>query len=176
MSQIEVDSQRPTDGTAAPSGATTLDILATVRIEAEVRRVLYALATPEYMEAWLQLPEVERVECHPEQRSFDRFRIDLHCSGNRQQSIYGSCLLCKPNRVTYLWERDHSGSRFKSVVEIHLFGGPSQCTLRLKHSGLSSHEDREWHSTMWQQSLVRLCKLMEGIVLESKACSELAVN
>jgi uncharacterized protein YndB with AHSA1/START domain len=43
-----------------------LDILASEQIEAEVRRVLYALTTPEYMEAWLRFPEVDRIECRPE--------------------------------------------------------------------------------------------------------------
>jgi hypothetical protein len=41
-----------------------LDVSDSVQIQAEAQRVLYALATPEYMEAWLQLPEVDRVEGH----------------------------------------------------------------------------------------------------------------
>ena len=60
------------------------DILGGTRIEAETRRVLYALAMPEYLEAWLQFPDINRIECHPEERSYDRFRIDLFSS---------SCLL-----------------------------------------------------------------------------------
>lgn len=163
MSQTELGPVDTVEGLPTASCPIAKDIFASVRIEAEVRRVLYALATPEYMEAWLQLPEVERVECHPEQRSFDRFRIDLLSAGKRQQSIYGSCLLCKPNRVTYLWERDNSGSRFRSVVEIHLLGARSHCTLSLKHSGLSSENEKMWHSAMWNQSLIKLCRLLEGI-------------
>jgi hypothetical protein len=145
------------------SGRIALNILASVKIEAEVRRVLYALATPEYMEAWLQLPEVDRVECHTERRSFDRFRIDLLSCGERRQSIYGSCQLAKPNKVTYLWERDYAGTRVRSMIQIRLLGGPTNCTLRLKHSGLSNPEEIEWYSAMWRGSLVKLCTLIEGI-------------
>ncbi len=145
------------------SGRIALNILASVKIEAEVRRVLYALATPEYMEAWLQVPEVDRVECHAERRSFDRFRIDLLSSGERRQSIYGSCQLAKPNRVTYLWERDYAGMRVRSMIQIRLLGGPTNCTLRLKHTGLSNPEDIEWYSAMWRGSLLKLCTLIEGI-------------
>jgi uncharacterized protein YndB with AHSA1/START domain len=141
----------------------SLDVSDSIYIQAEVQRVLYALATPEYMEAWLELPDIERVECHSEQRAFDRFRIDMLASGKRRQSIYGSCLLCKPNRITYLWERDHGGSRARSMVEIHLLGGPTRCVLKLKHSGLSRQDERDWHSTMWRQSLVKLCRLIEGV-------------
>jgi hypothetical protein len=170
MSETKLDTADTIDGLLAASCPITTDIFASVRIEAEVRRVLYALATLEYMEAWLQLPEVDRIECHPERRSFDRFRIDLLSAGQRQQSIYGSCLLCKPNRVTYLWERDNAGSRFRSVVEIHLLGAPSHCTLKLKHSGLSSEDEKIWHTVMWNQSLIKLCRLMEGIRLRPQNC------
>jgi hypothetical protein len=170
MSETKLDPADAIDGLLAASCPITKDIFASVRIEAEVRRVLYALATPEYMEAWLQLPEVERIECYPERRSFDRFRIDLLSAGQRQPSIYGSCLLCKPNRVTYLWERDNAGSRFRSVVEVHLLGAPNHCTLKLKHSGLSTESERLWHSAMWNQSLIKLCRLMEGIGFQSQSC------
>jgi uncharacterized protein YndB with AHSA1/START domain len=163
MSQTKQDSQDTADGILAASGPISLDVLASVQIEAELRRVLYALATPEYMEAWLQLPEADRVECHSERRSFDRFRIDLFSCGKRQQSIYASCLLSKPNRVTYLWERTGAGNRVRSVVEIHLLGGPARCNLKLKHSGLFSRDEREWHSKMWNRSLDKLSRLIEGI-------------
>ena len=149
--------------TARDSDRMPLDVSGSVHIQAEIQRVLYALATPEYMEAWLELPEVDRVECHSELGSFDRFRIDLLASGRRQQSIYGSCLLSKPNRVTYLWERNQRGSRAPSIVEIHLLGGPTMWALKLKHRGLSSPDERDWHSTMWRRSLAKLCRLVEGI-------------
>ena len=145
------------------SESNSLEIFASVAIQAEVQRILYALSTPEYMEAWLQLPGADRVECHFEQRSFDRFRIDMFSSGTKLPSIYGSCLLSKPNRVTYLWEKKCVGLRPWSVVEIHILGSPNRCVLKLKHRGLTNKEDREWHSTMWQLSLDKLRILMERI-------------
>jgi Activator of Hsp90 ATPase homolog 1-like protein len=149
--------------TLVASGPGAADICASVQIEAEVRRILYALATPEYMEAWLQLPEADRVECQPERRSFDKFRIDLFSSEKKKQSIYGFCLLSKPNRVTYLWDKDHMGIQSRSVVEIQLSGGPNRCTMKLTHRGLANQGEREWHSMMWSRSLVKLRNLMERI-------------
>jgi|HubBroStandDraft_1064217.scaffolds.fasta_scaffold292891_1 uncharacterized protein YndB with AHSA1/START domain len=162
MSDTKMDRWDLAERTEAPFGPSSLNISASVPIGAEVQRILYALATPEYMEAWLQLPEVDRVECHSERRSFDRFRIDLLSAGKRQQSILGSCLLSKPNKITYLWEKDHGGSRVRSTVEIYLLGGPTGCILKLKHSGFVSQDDREWHSAMWHRSLGKLCSLVEG--------------
>jgi uncharacterized protein YndB with AHSA1/START domain len=148
---------------SATSDPIPLEVSASVQIEAEPSRVLYALAIPEYMEAWLQFPEMERIECQPELRSFDRFRIDLTRSGGSRRTILGSCLLSKPNRITYLWERDIADGRPGSMVEMRLWGGPSQCTLKLRHIGFRNQDEREWHSEMWPCSLRNLCKLMKGI-------------
>jgi len=145
------------------SRARSLEIFASITIEAEVWRILYALSIPEYMEAWLHLPGTERVECHSERRSFDRFRIDMFSSNTKLSSIYGSCLLSKPNRITYIWDKNHGGDRSRSVVEIHLLGGYNCCALRLKHRGLTNQEDMEWHSTMWQYSLIKLQTLVTPI-------------
>ena len=150
-------------GALNESKLNSLDIYASIEIQAEVQRILYALSTPEYMEAWLQLPGAERVACHPEKRSFNRFRIDMFSSNTKLPSIYGSCLLSKRNRVTFLWEKNCVGLRPWSVVEIHILGGPNRFVLKLKHGGLTNEEDREWHSTMWQLSLNNLRSLMERI-------------
>jgi uncharacterized protein YndB with AHSA1/START domain len=163
MAYAQLNFQGNAEGTLPASGSTSLDIAASVQIEAEARRVLYALATPEYMEAWLHLPNVERVECHPEQRSYDRFRIDMICSGKCQESIFGACLLSRPNRITYLWESNQASGLVKSLVEIHLYSSLSYCTVKLKHSGLPSQQDREWYSRMWVRSLDKLSRVIGGI-------------
>ena len=163
MSDSVLEAQSVIGISSAASASASLAVSVSVQIEAEPCRVLYALAIPEYMEAWLQFPEADRIECHPERRSFDRFRIDLFSSGVRLRSIYGSCLLSKPNRITYLWECDLAGDHPRSMVEIRLCGGPNNCTLKLRHSGFCNLGEEEWHSRMWPRSLKNLCGLMERI-------------
>jgi uncharacterized protein YndB with AHSA1/START domain len=162
MSHTKLDSQGSAERVRAVSVPMSLDILVSVEIEAEVRRILYALATPEYMEAWLQLPEADRIECHPDRRSFDKFRIDLFSSGTPRGSIHASCFLSKPNKITYLWEMDQSGSGARSIVEFRLWNHLSKCTLSLRHFGSCDPEERERHSTMWHRSLNTLRGLIEG--------------
>jgi uncharacterized protein YndB with AHSA1/START domain len=137
------------------------EIFASAQLKAEIPRVLHALAVPEYMEAWMQLPGMERIECRSDPRSFDRFRIDLITAGQRRGTIHGSCLLTKPNRITYLWENSLREA-LRSVVEIRLWAYPMRCTLNLKHNGLTTPEDKDWYSRMWRDSLHKLCALMEG--------------
>lgn len=139
-----------------------LDIITSIQIEAEVPRLLHALAMPEYMEAWMRLPGADRIECNPDRRSFDRFRIDLFSSDQRQGSIHGACLLSKPNKITYLWEMDHASIPAQSIVEIRLWSYLDRCVLKLRHSGLSTLDDWEWHARMWDHSLDKLRTLMEG--------------
>jgi hypothetical protein len=140
------------------------NICISVQIEAEIRRVLYALVTPEYMEAWIRLPEADRVECQAEHRSFDEFRIDLFSNERKQESLYGRCQLAKPDRVTYLWERGRIGGSGGSIAEIRLRGSdPRKCTLTLRHSGLWGREELDWYANMWNHSLPKLRTLVEGI-------------
>jgi hypothetical protein len=163
MSYVEVNPQELPQTELSIVNQASLDIVASVQIEAESRRVLYALAMPEYIEAWLKLPEVDRVECYPDRRSFDRFRIDLFSSDECRGCIFGSCHLSKPDKITYLWERDRAGGCAKSIVEMRLCSGPGRCILKLRHSGFQSRAESQWHSTMWRYSLKNLCGLMEGI-------------
>jgi uncharacterized protein YndB with AHSA1/START domain len=148
MSYQKMDSQY-----LAKEEAQTLDILASIRIKADPRRILYALAMPEYIETWLSIPGADRIECCSERRSYDSFRIDLFSSGVMSRSIHGSCFLSKPNRIIYTWERDHTGRCYKSIVNMHLSGGTSLSKLWLRHSGLSNWEEREWHLKMWNSDL-----------------------
>lgn len=170
MSPNEIMTKVLETGALNESKSNSLEICASVEIQAEVQRILYALSTPEYMEAWLQLPGAERIACNSEQRSFDRFRIDMFSSTTKLPSIYGSCLLSKPNRVTFLWEKNCVGLRSRSVVEIHILGSPNRCVLKLKHRGLTDEKDREWHSRMWQLSLNKLRLLMERIESKKWSC------
>ena len=152
-------------GFVAPAQNTVLfgcsEIFASAQMEAEFPRVLHALTVPEYMEAWIQAPDTERIECRSDPRSFDRFRVHLFGADGQRQTIHGSCLLTKPNRITYVWNNS-SAEEIPSLVETRLWSHPNRCTLRLRHSGVTRPDDQEWYSRMWRDSLVKLRALMEG--------------
>jgi hypothetical protein len=167
MASVETYSPEAASSLVRILDSPPFDILGGTRIEAEMRRVLYALATPEYLEAWLQFPDITRIECHPDKRSFDRFRIDLFSSSAREGFIHGSCMTSMPNRVTYLWEQRDTEKRNKSIVELWLLDGGRRCTLRLRHHGLESVQAREWYLRMWKLSLEKLCVILN---VANRAC------
>lgn len=142
----------------------SMDIIASLRIQADTRRVLNALAMPEYMETWLQLPEIDRIECHSNLGPFGRFRLELYSNCESRGIIDGLCHLSKhQDKVTYFWDRLYAGTRATSMVEFSLRGGLRRCTLKLKHGAFSNRAETEWHSTMWHLSLHKLSGLLEGI-------------
>jgi uncharacterized protein YndB with AHSA1/START domain len=137
------------------------DVRASVRIEAEWPRIFNALIVPEYLDVWLTMPGVERLECRAEQKTLGGFRIDLFVGGSLQKAIHGSWIRSRPDEISYLWERNRTGSAAKSLVKLRLRGGPRRCSLHLKHHGLWDQKERDWYSIMWRKSLDRLRGIME---------------
>jgi hypothetical protein len=137
------------------------DVRISVAIHAEWRRILSALAFPEYMDLWLTMPGVEGMECRPEPQPPGGFRIDVNLFGAAPRTIYGSCLRTKPDEISYLWERARLGATAKSVVKMRLRSGPRKCSLHLLHCGLGGRQEHEWYSAMWRESLDKLRGVME---------------
>ena len=153
------------DGISEHQNTTVLsshsDVRASVVIEAEWPRVLNAITVPEYLDVWITMPGVERLECCAERGALGSFRIDIFASGALQTAIYGSCIRSKPDEVSYLWERNRAESIEKSMVKFRVRGGTKRCSLQVKHRGLCDQEERDWYSMMWQESLNKLRVVME---------------
>jgi len=139
-----------------------LDVHASVLIEAEYRRIVYALTMPEYMEAWLRIPGAEKTECSVEPRSIHNFCISFSTAARPSQTIYGSCFFSRPNTITYLWDRTRMGSIAKSIVKMQLRGSGRICALQLSHSGACARNQHDSYRIMWSDSLNALRSLMES--------------
>jgi uncharacterized protein YndB with AHSA1/START domain len=137
------------------------DVRVSMTIQAEWRRILNALAVPEYIDTWMTMPGVERLECRPEQDHSGDFRIDFLIAGAPPKTIFGSCIRTRPDEISYLWEKVLSDSTARSLVKMRLRRGPRRCTLHLTHQGLWGQMECEWYSAMWQRSLDKLRALME---------------
>jgi hypothetical protein len=137
-----------------------LDVALSIEIKAEGYRVLYALTIPEYMEAWLQMPNSEKLECFADPKAPNSFHIDLYSFEAPYASIEGCCLLSSPDRIIYLWKNSCVGNTAETMVGIRLKSSAGQCTVELKHSGFCNVEESVWHSRMWHSSLDKLSGLM----------------
>lgn len=140
---------------------TVLDVVESAQLEAGWLRVFYALTLPEYIEAWLRLPEAVRIECLPELNSLYGGRIDRFLASSPQRKIYASRLLTKSHKITYLWEQTDAKHNVKSIVEFRLRGGSHRSVIKLRHQGFLDHRERDRHARIWQSSLEGLRKLMK---------------
>jgi hypothetical protein len=146
---------------ALGGGNTVLDVVESAQLEAGWLRVFYALTLPEYIEAWLRLPEAARIECLPESNSLCGDRIERFLANSLQQKICASRLLTKSHKITYLWEQTHAKHNAKSVVEFRLRGGSHRSVIKLRHQGFLDHRERDRHARIWQCSLEGLRRLMK---------------
>ena len=139
----------------------TAEISTCIAVHANVQRLLYALSLPEYIEAWLLLPGAERVQCHSERSSFDRYRIDVMSSHTKVESIYALCRLCKPNGVYYYWNKCKANVLSRSAIEIRILHAPRFYRVAVKHRELDHCEGLERYLIAWRHSLIRLRSLIE---------------
>jgi uncharacterized protein YndB with AHSA1/START domain len=136
------------------------DVALAFRIEAATNRVFYALSMPEYIEAWLQAPDTERLQLLFNPLTQDAFRIDLYRAETLQASIHSSCRVVSENHIRYAWKTTSRAVTIETVVDMQLRDISGGCILGLKHRGFTNTVDSTWCRRMWQQSIERLCSLM----------------
>jgi hypothetical protein len=81
------------------------------------------LSIPEYMEAWLRVPDGVRMDFYHDSNSENSFCISLKCF-DTNRSIFCSRLRTKPDRIALLWRTVEADTVFPSVVDIMLRDGP----------------------------------------------------
>jgi hypothetical protein len=148
---------------AATRGQAELDVTASVEIGAESRRVFYALTLPEYIEAWLQIPAAEKLQCSANSKAPNSFRIDVYSAEVLSANIEVSCLLLNSDRVIYLWKNTRVGNKAETVVDVRIKSSLGRCVINLSHSGFDDTEESLWHLRMWRSSLNKLCGLMTAL-------------
>jgi uncharacterized protein YndB with AHSA1/START domain len=143
------------------------DVALSFQFKADSSRVFYALSIPEYIEAWLQAPnrdeDTDDLRFVFNQIAEETFHIDLYRGETLQASIDGSCWAVGENQVRYIWKTTSPSATNETRVDMKLLRGPGSCVLALKHSGFQDAAESARCRRMWQQSLERLCRLMEKI-------------
>jgi uncharacterized protein YndB with AHSA1/START domain len=143
------------------------DVALSFQFKADRSRVFYALSIPEYIEAWLQAPnrdediDTDDLRFVFNQVAEETFRIDRYRGTTLHSSIDGSCWVVGENQVRYLWKTTSLMGTSETLVDMKLLSSLGGCVLALKHSGFNDPAESARCRRMWQQSLERLCRLME---------------
>jgi uncharacterized protein YndB with AHSA1/START domain len=147
--------------TAMIPGQHERDVALSFQFKADSSRVFYALSIPEYIEAWLQAPDTDDLRFVFRQVTEETFRIDLYRGESLHASVDGSCWAVGENQVRYVWKTTSPIATNETLVDMKLLRGSCGCVLALKHSGFKDPVESARCRRMWQQSLERLCRLME---------------
>ena len=137
------------------------EVALSFQFKADSSRVFYALSIPEYIEAWLEAPDTDDLRFVFNHIAEETFRIDLYRGEILQARVDGSCWVVGNNQVRYIWKTASPIATTETVVDMKLLCGPAGCVLALKHSGFQDPIESARCRRMWQQSLERLCRLME---------------
>jgi len=144
---------------SSPRRKPSLKLHVSAEIAAAQRCLFYALTLPEYLEAWLHMPETTAVRAtlarRPDELRLDRYRFLQHVG-----SVLVRFHAVSENSIRLAWNHFARGKTSSTSVYVTLRGRRRNCTLDLIHSGFRSEEERHWYNTMWTRSLADLSGLM----------------
>lgn len=143
-------------------------VCASLRVKAETRRLFQAFVTPEYLEAWLCVPNrgpswsVTPIESPP------GFVLESSDQNEKAVRVLAGFNAWRRRRLSIRWKFERNRQFNESRVTVRLIGDFECSILSLCHTGLSSPDDFGFHRQLWSESLDRLATLFRGIsTLES---------
>ena len=134
-------------------------ILLASRIQVDAKRLFYALSLPEYMEAWVQPPDLDEALVF-ESVTRERFQIDVYREGARRASVHGSTCVTSRTQIRYVWKAIHPQGVTHTTVDLWVLGGLDRCVVGLRHCGFREVTEQAWHRRMWDRSMRRLGSLI----------------
>jgi hypothetical protein len=137
------------------------DVALSFQFKADSSRVFYALSIPEYIDAWLQAPDTDDLRFVFNHIAEETFRIDLYRGEILQAYVDGTSWVVGTNQVRYIWKTTSPIDTAETLVDMKILPGSGGCVLALKHSGFNDPAESARCRRMWQQSLERLCRLVE---------------
>ena len=138
----------------------TIDLA--IGVDADARRIFHALTVPEYLEAWIDMPDQAAGSRVVASQETNGYRLDHYSAGCAAVHITGSYLFCHQRKLRLFWRKICPHSSTESLVDFRLRGNFGSSILELRHSALDSADEFHWHSKLWQCSLEKLVLLFRS--------------
>ncbi len=145
---------------AIESGAGTIAL--SIDVGADARRIAQALTEPEYLEAWITLPNQAEDSRIVASKSADGYRLDQIRAGRSIASFFGSFLFCHQRKMRLTWRKVTAVDIAESLVDFRIRGNFASSILELRHTGLPSAGDFLWYRQLWGVSLSRLATILRS--------------
>jgi hypothetical protein len=144
-------------------------VFLSIDIDADARRISQALTEPEYLEAWITMPDQITMLNQGEQSSIvatkkaNGYRLDQHSAGRVIASFVGSFHFCHQRKMRLSWSNAARPDEAGSLVDFRIRGNFGSSILELRHTALYSAEDFLWHQQLWSASLPRLASILRSV-------------
>ena len=113
------------------------------------------------METWLQIPGRHKESAIHVASDPSGFHVQYLDEKGNPTALVGAYQTYRTSKTNILWRKAGVCESDLSIVKIRLNGDFERTTLSLTHSGLTSAEDRHWHTRLWEHSLEKLSSLFE---------------
>jgi hypothetical protein len=158
-----LDQSMPADALRAEQPCSTNWVVAmSIGVDADTRRIFHALTVPEYLEAWIEMPDQAADSSVVATQDANGYRLSHHFAGCSAVSITSSFLFRHQRKMRLLWQKTRESVSDESIVDFRLRGNFGSSILELRHTELNSAEEFFWHQRLWQGSLEKLASLFRS--------------
>jgi hypothetical protein len=162
---LEASPERPAQPLhpcAPPTLKSDWAIVLSIAVDADARRISQALTDPEYLEAWISLPDQAEDSRIVATKRANGYRLDQWRGGRVIASFLGSFLFCHQRKMRLLWRNATVPDMAESVVDFRIRGNFASSILELRHTALPSAGEFLWHQQLWRASLARLASILRS--------------
>lgn len=131
-----------------------------INVNADTHRICQALTVPEYLEAWIRIPDQPAGSQTLAYEHANGYRLDHSAAGCIVASIHGSYLFRHRRKMRLFWRTTRGLTCAESLVDFRLRGNFGSSILELRQTVLTPWEDCLWHRKLWQGSLQTLASLL----------------
>jgi hypothetical protein len=143
-------------------------VFLSIGVDADARRISQALTEPEYLEAWMTMPD--RVTILGEEgessivatKKANGYRLDQYCGGRVIASFVASFLFCHQRKMRLTWHNAARTDLPESLIDFRIRGNFGSSILELRHMSLQSADEFFWHQQLWSASLPRLASILRS--------------
>jgi hypothetical protein len=160
QSSLLLDTREENRLPARVEAAAQWTIAMSINVDADALRIFHALTVPEYLEAWIAMPERAADSAVVVSSVSNGYRLDHFEAGSVAVSITGSYLFCHHRKMRLCWRKTHKSERSDSLVDLRLRGNFGSSILELRHTGIASAGECRWHQALWCGSFQKLASLL----------------
>lgn len=137
-------------------------IFKAIKVDADANRISRALTMPEYLEAWICVPDAAPGSLTLASPEENGYRLDHYSVDRGRFSITGCYLFCHLRKMRLFWRKTSKAFCAESVVDFRLRGNFGSSVVELRHTELGSQDEYIWYETLWRRSLEKLASLFKS--------------